>query len=122
MKIKKPYTINKWSEVRDFFRKIPTGDFTVRAAYMDSMKDLVQPSLLDLYRCYLQRAGYIYDQEYYFRNRGVYFMSKPIPANLTLTQAIKEAYPDVGDRKEAKKTAAGWKKYKMAQVRARLGL
>lgn len=122
MRIKKPYAINKWSEVRDFFRQIPTGDFIVRAAYMDTMRHLIQPTLLDLYRCYLQRAGYIYDQEYYFRNRGVYFMSKPIPYDLTLTQVVKEAYPDVGIRKEAKRTAEGWKKYKMAQVRARLGL
>lgn len=114
--------MNKWQQVRDFFREVPTGDFVVRAAYMESMKGDVQTTLLDLYRCYLQRAGYIYDKEYYFRNRGIYFMSKPIPKDLTLTQVIKEAYPDVDIRREAKRTNEGWKKYKMAQVRARLGV
>lgn len=84
--------MNKWEQVREFFSQVEIGSFVTRKMYMDHMEGSVFYTLSDLYRCYLQRAGYIYDGQE-FRNRGVYFMAKAIPKNLTLTQVMREAYP-----------------------------
>jgi hypothetical protein len=86
--------MTKWQEVKEFFNNLEPGEFAIRAQYMNAFDKGMKSNILDLYRCYLQRAGYLYDKEYYFRNRGVYFMVKKIPKNLTLTQVVKQAYPN----------------------------
>lgn len=85
--------MNKFNKVKSFFRQYEPGEFLVRSMYMDTMRDGIGESVLDIYRCYFQKAGYIYNGKK-LRNRGVYFFSKPIPQNLTLYELIKEAYPN----------------------------
>lgn len=83
--------INKWFLVKDFFSHLEPGTFVTRKMYMDIMKPLIGEGLADAYRCYLQRVGYLYDGEI-IRNRGVYFMSKQIPKDITLSKVILQAY------------------------------
>lgn len=108
---RKSKTENKFKKVIEFFNNLANGDFVTRKMFLEDMTTTlgrrynmgVQP--YETYRCYLMRAGYLYDPTvrkestplYNYEKRsfpfGVYFKVKTIPKNLTLNKLLKEAYP-----------------------------
>lgn len=110
---RKSKTENKFKKVIEFFNNVANGEFVTRKMFLEDMttplsirysSQGVQP--YETYRCYLMRAGYLYDPTirkkdaplYNYTKKafpfGIYFKVKNIPKNITLGQLIKEAYPE----------------------------
>lgn len=93
--------MSAFKETIDIFNSIKEGEFITRKMYMSLAQG--NKGTHEVYRCLLMRAGYLYDPA---RERrlappyvtsqtlpsGIYYKSKKIPENITLSTLYKQAY------------------------------
>jgi len=74
-----------WQHVKNYFNAHNCKSYFLRRDYIFSSNASV--NVLDTYRCYLQKAGYLRKVDI-----GLYQKIKKIPYNLSVKQVTNEAY------------------------------